>query len=70
MKVFWAVGFLVLASGTCVAAEPAVSDYSDIFVVSVTPRSPNVQPIVMSAPAKEQPRQAASLKPAASDAKR
>lgn len=64
MKVFWALGILVLASGTCVAAEPASSDYSDIFVVSVVPRSPSVQPIVMSVPAKERP-QAASLKPGA-----
>jgi hypothetical protein len=70
MKVFWAVGILVLASGTCGAAAAAPSDYSDIFVVSVTPRSPSVQPIVMSVPAKEQPKQAASMKPAASDAKR
>lgn len=70
MKVFWALGILVLASGTCVAAEPTVSDYSDIFVVSVLPRSPSVQPVVMSIPAKEQPKQAASLKPGALDARR
>ncbi len=70
MKVFWALGILVLASGTCVAAEPAASDYSDIFVVSVVPRSPSVQPFVMSVPAKERPKQAASLKLGASDAKR
>ncbi len=70
MKVFWALGILVLASGTCVAAEAAPSDYSDIFVVSVVPRSPNVQPVVMSVPAKERPRQDASLKLGASDARR
>ena len=70
MKVFWALGILVLASGASVAAEAAPSDYSDIFVVSVVPRSPSVQPIVMSIPAKEQPKQAASLKPGALAAKR
>lgn len=70
MKVFWALGILILASGTCVAAEPASSDYSDIIVVSVVPRSPSVQPIVMSIPAKEPPKQAVSLKPDAFDAKR
>ena len=70
MKVFWALGILVLASSACVAAEAAPSDYSDIFVVSVVPRSPSVQPIVMSIPAKERPEQAASLKPGAVAAKR
>ena len=70
MKVFWALGIFVLASSACVAAEAAPSDYSDIFVVSVVPRSPNVQPIVMSIPAKERPKQAASLKPDAVTAKR
>lgn len=70
MKVFWALGILIAAVGPCAAAESASSDYSDIFVISVVPRSPNVQPIVMSVPAKEQPKQAASLKPGALDAKR
>jgi len=70
MKVFWALGILVLASSACVAAEAAPSDYSDIFVVSVVPRNPSIQPIVMSIPAKERPKQAASLKPGALDAKR
>lgn len=70
MKVFWALGILVLASGACGAAEAASSDYSDIFVVSVVPRSPSVQPIVMSIPAKERPTQTASLKPGALAAKR
>jgi hypothetical protein len=70
MRVFWALGILVLASGTCAAAEPALSDYSDIIVVSVVPRSPSVQPFVMSIPAKERPKQDASLKQAAFDAKR
>ena len=70
MKVFWALGILLLASGACVAAEPARPDYSDIIVVSVVPRSPNVQPIVMSIPAKERPERASSLKLEAFDAKR
>ena len=70
MRVFWALGILVMASGTCVAAEPAASDYADVFVISVLPRSPSVQPFVMSIPAKEQPKQTASLKPGASDARR
>ncbi|OAI43343.1 hypothetical protein AYO42_01740 [Rhizomicrobium sp. SCGC AG-212-E05] len=70
MKVFWALGILVLASGTCGAAAAAPSDYSDIVVVSVVPRSPSVEPIIMSVPAKDRPRQAASLKPGASDARR
>ena len=70
MKVFWALGILVLASGACAAAEATPSDYSDIYVVSVVPRSPSVQPVVMSIPAKEQPKQAASLKLGALDTKR
>ena len=70
MKVFWALGILVLASGACGAAEPTPSDYPDIVVVSVVPRSPSVQPFVMSIPAKEQPKQASSLKLGAFDAKR
>ena len=70
MRVFWALGILMLASGPCAAAEATPSDYSDIIVVSVVPRSPNVQPFVLSIPAKEQPKQTASLKPGAFDAKR
>ncbi len=70
MKVFWALGILVLASGACGAAESAPSDYSDIVVVSVVPRSPSVQPVVMSIPAKERPKQASSLKLGGFDAKR
>ena len=70
MKVFWALGILILASGACAAAEAAPSDYSDIIVISVVPRSQSVEPFVMSIPAKERPRQAASLKLGAFDAKR
>jgi hypothetical protein len=70
MKVFWAVGILVLASGVGGAAAATPPDYSDIVVVSVVPRSPSVQPFVMTVPAKERPKQAASLKPGRIDAKR
>jgi hypothetical protein len=67
MKVFWALGILVFASGACAAAEATSSDFSDIIIVSVVPRSPSVQPIVMSVPVKEQ---AASQKPGAPATKR
>lgn len=70
MKVFWALVILVFASGACAAAEAASSDYADIIIVSVAPRNPKIQPIVMSVPAKESPKQAVSLKVSASDAKR
>lgn len=70
MRVFWAVGILMLASGAGATAQAAPSDYSDIIVVSVVPRSSSVQPFVLSIPAKEQPKQAASLKPGGFDAKR
>ena len=60
MKVFWALGILALASGACGAAEPAPSDYSDIVVVSVVPRSPSVKPLVMPIPVKEPNKQLAS----------
>ena len=70
MKVFWALGLLVFASGACAAAETASSDFSDIIIVSVVPRSPSVQPIVMSVPVKERPEQAASQKLGAFAAKR
>ena len=70
MKAFWALAIMALASGSCGAAEAAPSDYSDFEVISVVPRSPSVQPFVMSIPAKEQPKQASSLKLGAFDAKR
>ena len=70
MRVFWALGFLVLTSGACNAAESALPDYSDIIVVSVVPRSQSVQPIVMSIPASQRSDQAALLKQKPSDARR
>lgn len=70
MKVFWAVGISMLALGACGGVEAAPSDYSDIIVVSVVPRSPTVQPIVMNIPAKEQPEPSDSLKRTAFDAQR
>lgn len=53
MKILMALGIVVLASATGGAADAAPSDYSDFIVVSVVPRSPKVQPIVMSIPVKE-----------------
>lgn len=70
MKVFCAVGFLALASSICGAVAATPSDYSDVIVVSVVPRSPSVQPFVMGIPAKEQPKQVDTLKLRAVDAKR
>jgi hypothetical protein len=60
MKVFWALGIMAFASGACGAAEAAPSDYSDIIVVSVVPRSPTVKPLLMPIPAKEPNKQLAS----------
>ena len=60
MKVFWALGIMAFASGACGAAGAAPSDYSDIVVVSVVPRSPSVKPLVMPIPAKEPNKQLAS----------
>jgi len=57
MKVFWALGILVMASGACAAAP---SDYSDFEVISVVPRSPSVKPLVMAIPVKEPNKQLAS----------
>ena len=57
MKVFWALGIMAFTSGACGAAP---SDYSDIVVVSVVPRSPSVKPLVMPIPAKEPNKQLAS----------
>lgn len=69
MKILLALGF-VMSVSTASGAYAAPLDYSDFIVISVVPRSPNVQPIVMSVPAKERPKQAASLKLGAFDAKR
>jgi len=55
MRVFWALGIMALAaaaSGGADAAPSSYSDYSDYIVISVVPRSPNIQPLVMAIPAK------------------
>jgi hypothetical protein len=52
MKFLLALGIMVLASGACEAATPALSE-SDFDVVSVVPRSGDVKPFVMSLPAKD-----------------
>ena len=64
MRVFWALGIMVLTAATGGAASAApfhYSDYSDYIVISVTPRSPNVQPLVMAVPARERQKREASL---------
>ena len=56
MRVFWALGIMALAAaggGTAKAAPLSRSDYSDYIVISVVPRSPTVQPLVMAVPAKD-----------------
>ena len=53
MKIFVALGIMALASAASGAANAAPSDYSDFDIVSVAPRSPDVRPFLMSAPARE-----------------
>lgn len=58
MKILLALGIVMFASAAAAHAAPSdysdYSDYSDFIVVSVVPRSPKVQPIVMSVPVKEE----------------
>lgn len=64
MRVFWALGIMVLTAATGGAANAApfhYSDYSDYIVISVTPRSPTVQPLVMAVPARERQKHEVSL---------
>lgn len=64
MRVFWALGIMVLtaaASGTADAAPSFYSDYSDYIVISVVPRSPNIQPLVMATPARDRQKRQAAL---------
>jgi len=70
MKVFWAVGVFVLASGACGAAEAATLSYADFDLISVVPRSPAVKPLVMPIPAKELNKQLASKGVKSSEASR
>jgi hypothetical protein len=60
MRVFWALGILVMASCACGPAGAAQLDYSDFDLISVVPRSPSVKPLVMAIPAKEPNKQLAS----------
>ena len=64
MRVFWALGIMVLtatASAGANAAPSSFSDYSDYIVISVVPRSPDVQPLVMAVPAKERQKREVAL---------
>ena len=46
---------IVVSSGYAASAAPLnLSDYSDVEVVSVTPRNPDVKPLVMAIFTKEQ----------------
>jgi hypothetical protein len=56
MKVSVVLSLLIIASSgyAANAAQFSPSDYSDIEVVSVTPRSPDVKPFVMAIFTKQQ----------------
>jgi len=60
MKVFWALGILVVASAACGAADAATLSYADFDLISVVPRSPSVKPVLMPIPAREPAKQLAS----------
>lgn len=72
MKTFVVLSLMILGftSYAANAADLRYSDYSDIDVVSVTPRSPDVRPLVMAALTKEQQERfaVAALKKSASKA--
>ncbi len=52
---------IVVSSGYAASAAPlTLSDYSDVDVVSVTPRNPDVKPLVMAIFTKEQQEQVAA----------
>ena len=55
-------GLLIFASTGYAANAAPLSDYSDISVVSVTPRNPNLKPFVMAIFTKEQQERIAALK--------
>ena len=56
MKTLAALSFMiVVSSGYAASAAPLhAPDYSDVDVVSVTPRNPDVKPLVMAIFTKEQ----------------
>lgn len=62
-SLFFSLLFLTSSGYAANAAQTAAADYSDIDVVSVTPRSPEVKPLVMAIYSKEQQQRiAAALK--------
>ena len=53
---------IIMSSGYAAnAAQFTPSDYSDVDVVSVTPRSPDVKPLVMAIFSKEQQQRVAAV---------
>ena len=59
MRVFWALGIMVLTAATgggANAAAPRFSDYSDYIVISVVPRSPSIEPVNSNRNAMKRPR--------------
>jgi hypothetical protein len=65
MKVFAILSLLIVASTSFAAnaAQVSYSDYSDIDVVSVAPRSPHLKPFVMASFTKEQLARVAAAAP-------
>jgi hypothetical protein len=65
MKSFVVLGVLMIASSgfAASAAESHFSDYSDIDVVAVAPRSPSVKPYVMASFTKQQLERVAAAAP-------
>jgi hypothetical protein len=52
---------MVVSSGYAASAAPlSLSDYSDVDVISVTPRNPDVKPLVMATFTKEQQQRVAA----------
>ena len=65
MKALMVVSLMIVASsGYAASAAPlSLSDYSDVDVVSVTPRNPDVKPLVMAIFTKEQQQRVAAAAP-------
>jgi hypothetical protein len=62
MKTLAVLGLMiVVSSGYAASAAPlSLSDYSDVDVISVTPRNPDVKPLVMAIFTKEQQQRVAA----------
>jgi hypothetical protein len=62
MKTLAVLSFvIVVSSGYAASAAPlSLSDYSDVDVISVTPRNPDVKPLVMATFTKEQQQRVAA----------